>query len=95
MKHEEIRKADLASSFQNSVVSVLVDKTIHAAKVINAIHILLAGGVAANRGLREKMDEEVKRLDGVKLTYPSMKYCTDNAAMIAVSGYFKYITENK
>ena len=95
MKHEEIRKADLASSFQNSVVSVLVDKTIHAAKVFNAKHILLAGGVAANRGLRERMDEEVKRLDGVKLTYPSMKYCTDNAAMIAVSGYFKYITENK
>lgn len=89
MKHEEINRADLAASFQNSVVSVLVDKTIHAAKEFKAKHIVLAGGVAANRGLRERMDEEIKKLEGVKLTYPSMKYCTDNAAMIAVSGYFK------
>lgn len=94
MKHLEINKADLACSFQESVVSVLVDKTIHAAKKYQVKHILLAGGVAANRGLRERMDEEVKKLTGVKLTYPSMKYCTDNAAMIAVSGYFKYITNN-
>ena len=94
MKKEEINKANLAASFQNSVVRVLVDKTINAALEYNVKHIVVAGGVAANRGLRKALHEAVKSLNGVKLTFPSMKYCTDNAAMIAVSGYFKYLHEN-
>lgn len=95
MKKEEINKANLAASFQNSVVKVLVDKTIKAALEYNVKHILVAGGVAANRGLRKALQEAVDSLKGIKLTFPSMKYCTDNAAMIAVSGYFKYLYENR
>ena len=48
----------------------------------------MAGGVAANKGLRNRMKEEMDNL-GIKLTVPAFKYCTDNAAMIAVAGYFK------
>ena len=73
MKKEEINKANLAASFQNSVVRVLVDKTINAALEYNVKHIVVAGGVAANRGLRKALHEAVKSLNGVKLTFPSMK----------------------
>lgn len=89
MKGEEINVANMCKSFQDSVVKVLVDKTIQAAKEYNVKHVIMAGGVAANKGLRRVMTEEVGKLEGVKLTYPSLKYCTDNAVMIAVSGYFK------
>ncbi|MBQ7277238.1 MAG: tRNA (adenosine(37)-N6)-threonylcarbamoyltransferase complex transferase subunit TsaD [Bacilli bacterium] len=92
MKNEKYDVNDLAASFQDSVTSVLVNKTIKACKDYHAKHIIVAGGVAANRGLREKMTDAVSKIDGVKLTFPSFKYCTDNAVMIAVSGYFKEIT---
>ena len=90
MKNEEIRIDDLACTFQETVVKVLTDKTIKAAKEHNVKHIIVAGGVAANKGLREKLSEEVNKLKEIQLTFPSFKYCTDNAVMIAVSGYFKY-----
>ena len=90
MKNEEIVIDDLACSFQESVVSVLVNKTIAATKQFNIKHVIVAGGVAANKGLREHLTEEVNKLKDVKVTFPSFKYCTDNAVMIAVSGYFKY-----
>ena len=93
MKGESYDCNDLAASFQDSVTTVLVNKTIKAAKDYNVKHIICAGGVAANRGLREKMTEAVKTLNDVRLTFPSFKYCTDNAVMIAVSGYFKEITQ--
>ena len=70
---------------------MLVSKTIRAAKEYNVKHIIVAGGVAANKGLREALTERVKEIKDIKLTFPSFKYCTDNAAMIAVSGYFKHI----
>lgn len=89
MKNETINVADLASSFQNSVVTVLVDKTIQAAQAYKVNQIIVAGGVAANQGLRKSLTDAVNKLDNVKLTFPKMKYCTDNAAMIAVAGYFK------
>lgn len=90
MKNEEINKADLACSFQKSVVQVLVDKTIMAAQRFNVKQVVVAGGVAANKGLRTTLSEEIMKLNNVKLTFPSMKYCTDNAAMIAVAGFFKF-----
>lgn len=98
MKNEEINIADLACSFQNSVTKVLTDKTIKAAKEYNIKQIVVAGGVAANRGLRERLNEAVTKMNeennlNVLLTFPRMVYCTDNAAMIAVAGYFKYICE--
>lgn len=93
MKNEVLDLKNLASSFQNSAVSVLVDKTIHAVQQYQIKHIVVAGGVAANKGLRTTMAKEVAKLKDVELTFPSFKYCTDNAAMIAVSGYFKYLQE--
>lgn len=89
MKNEEININDLCASFQESVTQVLVDKTIHAAKNFNVKQIIVAGGVAANKGLRQKLGEAVEKEKQFKLTFPSMRYCTDNAVMIAVSGYFK------
>lgn len=90
MKNEEINVPNLCASFQNSAVRVLVDKAILAAKENNVKQIVVAGGVAANKGLRGLLKEEVDKLEGVKLSFPPMKYCTDNAAMIAVVGYFKH-----
>ncbi len=93
MKNEELNYNDLATSFQDAVLDVLVTKTSNAATEYNAKQVLLAGGVAANSGLREKMKEEMERIN-VKLTVPSFKNCTDNAAMIGVAGYFQDKKEN-
>jgi N6-L-threonylcarbamoyladenine synthase len=89
MKGETINKPDLAASFQNSAVTVLAEKTIHAAQAYQVKQIAIAGGVAANSGLRKALKEATTALPGVKLIYPSLKYCTDNAAMIAVAAYFQ------
>ena len=86
----EIRKADLATSFQNVVVEVLVKKTFKAINEYNIKNVIVAGGVAANKGLRERLTLECEK-HGVNLTFPDMKYCTDNGAMIAASGYFAYM----
>ena len=86
----EINQNDLATSFQNVVVDVLVDKTIRAAKEYGVKEIMLAGGVSANRGLREKMKEQVAMLEDVQLSLPPMKCCTDNAMMIALAGKVMY-----
>lgn len=90
MKSEDINIPNLCASFQNSAVRVLVDKAIQAAKQYNVKQVVIAGGVAANKGLRGLLKEEVDKLEGVTLSFPPMKYCTDNAAMIAVVGYFKH-----
>lgn len=89
MKGETINVSNLCASFQNSVTRVLVDKTILAAKTYNAKQVIVAGGVAANKGLRNLMKTEVEKLGNVSLSFPEFKYCTDNAAMIAVAGYFQ------
>ena len=89
MKHEELNANDLACSFQEAVIDVLCEKTIRAAKEYKAKQIIVAGGVAANKGLRTSLTNEVSKLDNVRLTFPSFKYCTDNAAMIGVAGYFQ------
>ena len=93
MKGEEIIPEDLAASFQESIVKVLTDKTMKAALENNVKQIVVAGGCAANKGLRETMAEKVKDTD-IILTFPKMKYCTDNAAMIAVASYFQYKLNN-
>lgn len=81
---EELVMKDLARSFQDVVVDVLVEKTIHAAKEKDVKHIVLAGGVAANSQLREVLTKTVNEaLPEVKLTIPPLWCCTDNAAMIA------------
>ena len=89
-KGEELNYNNLAASFQDAVIDVLVSKTIRAAKEYQAKQVLIAGGVAANSGLRQKMKEEVTKLN-IKFTVPSPKNCTDNAAMIGVAGYFQIL----
>lgn len=90
MKNEPINTANLATSFQNSVVKVLVDKTMAAAKEYGVKQIIVAGGVAANKGLRTALKDATDK-ENLILTVPAFKHCTDNAAMIAVAGYFKKI----
>ena len=88
---EELVMEDLSRSFQDVVVDVLVDKTIHAASAKGVKHIVLAGGVAANSQLREVMTQRVQReLKDVKLTIPPLWCCTDNAAMIASAAVEMY-----
>ena len=95
MKGEELNANDLAASFQEAVVDVLCEKTIRAAKEYKAKQIIVAGGVAANKGLRSALTNEVNKVEGLRITFPSFKYCTDNAAMIGVAVYFQDKYQNK
>lgn len=74
---------DMAASFQQSVVEVLVEKTVRASEKYQAKQVLLSGGVAANKGLRTAMEVASKRKKGIDLVIPPLSLCTDNAAMIA------------
>lgn len=89
MKGEELNANDLAASFQDAVLDVLKEKTIRAANEFGAKQIIVAGGVAANKGLRKVLQDEADKIQNLKLTFPSFKYCTDNAAMIGVAAYFQ------
>jgi N6-L-threonylcarbamoyladenine synthase len=82
----EAQKADIAASFQEAVVDMLVDPTIKAARGCAANRIVLSGGVAANSRLREKMKEKAAA-EGLEVFFPAPKFCTDNGAMIALAGY--------
>ena len=88
-KGETLNKEDLACSFQNVVVNSLTTKTIKAMKKYNTKKLILAGGVAANQGIREEFTR-LSQKENFKFSYPSMKYCTDNATMVASAGYFLY-----
>ena len=88
---EEYSKADIAASFQNAVTDVLCTHTIEAAKRKNSNLIVLAGGVASNSGLREKMTSQAAR-QGIDVLYPPPVLCTDNAVMIAAAAYWDYIS---
>jgi N6-L-threonylcarbamoyladenine synthase len=90
MKQEEINRADIAASFQEAVVDVLVTRTILAAKDFGMNQVALAGGVASNSSLRETMSNACKE-NGLTLFYPSPIFCTDNAAMIGAAAYYEYI----
>ena len=90
MKGEEIVVADVAASFQKAVVDVLVDHSVSAAKEYGFKEMALAGGVASNSALRAAMEQACTN-NGIKLYRPSPIFCTDNAAMIGVAGYYEYI----
>lgn len=94
MKGEEISVPDVAASFQKAVVDVLVDHTISAAKEYGFKEVALAGGVASNSGLRAAMEEACTK-NGITLYRPSPIFCTDNAAMIGVAGYYEFIKGNR
>jgi N6-L-threonylcarbamoyladenine synthase len=82
----DISVNDVAASFQEAVVGVLVEKTVRAARAFAATEILMAGGVSANQLLRQKMRAE----SALPVRYPPLNLCTDNGAMIAAAGYFRY-----
>ncbi|MBR5155117.1 MAG: tRNA (adenosine(37)-N6)-threonylcarbamoyltransferase complex transferase subunit TsaD [Clostridia bacterium] len=85
----EINKADIAASFQNAVIDVLSGHLIECAKKYKTKRIALAGGVAANRPLRERC-ERLAHENNMEFVCPSMKLCTDNAAMIGCAAYYEY-----
>lgn len=80
--------ADLCASFQQAVVDVLTEKTVRAAKELKVKTVMLAGGVAANKKLRKTLEAKIKELDKITFLKPNIAFCTDNAVMIALAGYF-------
>lgn len=86
---EELKSQDIAASFQSSVVDVLVSKTLRAAKEYKVKQVIVAGGVAANSGLRNALKATFADTE-VPLLIPPLKLCTDNAAMIAAAGTIAY-----
>lgn len=90
----EIVVEDVAASFQQAVLDVLVDKSFRLAKEKGSKKIVIAGGVAANRCLRFMMEDRAKK-EGIEIFYPSKILCTDNAAMIGSAAYYNYINGNQ
>ena len=89
---KKINTENLCTSFQERVVTVLTKKTMRALKEYKVNNLIVAGGVSANIGLRERLAEECKK-ENIKLSFPKIEYCTDNAAMIAAAAYFAYQKE--
>lgn len=96
LKHNEeqrgknIVKEDLACSFQNRVVNILVKKTLRALKKYNCNRLIIAGGVSANKGIRDEF-ERVCKENSIELIVPSLNLCTDNGAMIGAAAYYAYL----
>ena len=84
---DDVSVPDVAASFQQAVVDVLVEKTVQAAGEHDATEIWLAGGVSANGALRAAMTAASDR----PVRYPPLKLCVDNGAMIAAAGYFRFM----
>jgi N6-L-threonylcarbamoyladenine synthase len=83
---------DICASIQGRIISILLNKLKKAAAETGIRDVCLAGGVAANKGLR-KAFQETGSSKGWRTRIPKMEYCTDNAAMIAITGYYKYVNQ--
>lgn len=92
IKNEEFSKEDLARSFTDKVVEILLEKTIKASDMLGIKKIAVSGGVSANSHIRREF-ENLKK-SGFEIYFPEFKYCTDNAAMIASQGYFEYLDKS-
>lgn len=86
----ENNKADICASFQKALIDILMDKLIKAAKQTGIKQITIGGGVSANSGLRNRIEEEGRKR-GWTTFLPEFRFTTDNAAMIAIAGYFHYL----
>ena len=89
----EHHKEDLAASLEKTIVDILMNKLRRAAKDLKIKHVAVAGGVSANTGLREAFKEHARRY-GWTIYIPKFGYTTDNAAMIAITGHFKYLDKD-
>lgn len=92
-KGNQVPVEDVAASFQQSVIEVLTEKAIKAAREKKTSTIVVAGGVAANEGLRKMLTERGKK-EKLDIRFPSRILCTDNAAMIGCSAYYNYLKGN-
>lgn len=92
-KGETVNKADLAASFQRAVTDALTVKSVRAARDAGLTTLALAGGVSANTTLRERLQRECDKY-GIRFCRPDMKYCTDNAAMIACQGHYELLARD-
>lgn len=88
----EKNKLDLSASIQKTIIDILMDKLVLAAQQTGIKHVAIAGGVSANSGLRNRLIEEGKNRDW-EVYIPEFRYSTDNAAMIAIAGHYKYLRE--
>ena len=84
-----INKEDLATTFQENVIEIITKKTMKSLKEYNVKNLIMSGGVAANKGLREKLNTLCFE-NNINFTVPKIEYCTDNAAMIAAAGFYAY-----
>lgn len=89
MKQIEVNRADVAASFQYAVIDVLTTHAIHAVKESGMDKLAIAGGVASNSSLRKNLQKACEK-EGIQFYHPSPIYCTDNAAMIGVAGYYAF-----
>ncbi|MBO4847664.1 MAG: tRNA (adenosine(37)-N6)-threonylcarbamoyltransferase complex transferase subunit TsaD [Clostridia bacterium] len=92
-KGEEVNRADLAASFQRAVTDALTIKSVRAAREYGLGTLALAGGVSANTALRDRLQRECERY-GIRFCRPDMRYCTDNAAMIACQGHYEIMAHD-
>ncbi len=92
-KNEEINIPDLCASFRKAVVDCLEEKIIKAAINYNMKNLVVAGGVSANFLLRKRLQESADK-NGINLFVPELKYCCDNAAMVASQGYYEFLNGN-
>jgi len=86
---QKFRVEDLCASFEKSVCEVLVKKTLEAAKNFGVSQVVVCGGVAANKKLRETFKKE-SSAKKIRVLFPSPEFCTDNAAMVGINGWFKW-----
>jgi N6-L-threonylcarbamoyladenine synthase len=87
-------KANIAASFQESITEVLIYKTLKAMNSLNLNQIVVSGGVGANKQLREKLTKSSQK-NNFQLFFPSLEFCTDNGAMIALAGYLRHSLSEK